>query len=64
MIVAEIKRISELPKDQYDELVFNCRLIAAKNREILLSKKDNTAYNALFEFLRSHFEPQSNIQIL
>ena len=64
MIVAEIKRISELPKDQYDELVFNCRLIAAKNREILLSKKDNTAYNALFEFLRSYFEPQSNIQIL
>ena len=64
MIVAEIKRISELPKDQYDELLFNCRLIAAKNREILLSKKDNTAYNALFEFLRSYFEPQSNIQIL
>jgi GDP-D-mannose 3',5'-epimerase len=64
MIVAEIKRISELPKDQYDELLFNCRLIAAKNREILLSKKDNTAYNASFEFLRSYFESQSNIQIL
>jgi nucleoside-diphosphate-sugar epimerase len=64
MIVAEIKRISELPKDQYNELLFNCRLIAAKNREILLSKKDNTSYNASFEFLRSHFEPQSNIQIL
>jgi nucleoside-diphosphate-sugar epimerase len=64
MIVAEIKRISELPKDQYDELLFDCRLIAAKNREILLSKKDNTAYNALFEFLRSYFESQSNIQIL
>jgi hypothetical protein len=64
MIVAEIKRIAELSKDQYDELVFNCRLIAAKNREILLSKKDNKSYNASFEFLRSHFEPQSNIQIL
>jgi hypothetical protein len=40
MIVAEIKKISELPKDQYNDLLFNCRLIAAKNREILLSKKD------------------------
>jgi hypothetical protein len=64
MIVAEIERISELPKDEYNELLFNCRLIAAKNREILLSKKDNTAYNAQFYFLRDYFEPQSNIQIL
>ena len=64
MIVEEIKRISNLPANEYKELLDNCLSIAAKNREILLSKKDNSAFNSLFDFLRIHFEPQQHIQIL
>ena len=64
MIVAEIERISNLPETEYNDLLANCLSITAKNKEILLSKKDNSSFNSLFDFLRVHFEPQSNIQIL
>lgn len=64
MIVNEIERITNLPKHDYDALVTNCLSIAARNQQKLLSKKDNSAYNAAFNFLRDYFEPQSNIQIL
>jgi nucleoside-diphosphate-sugar epimerase len=64
MIVAEIERISNLPADQYNELLTNCLDIAERNRQRLLDRKTNTAYNTQFNFLRHYFEPQSNIQIL
>jgi hypothetical protein len=64
MIVNEIERITNLPVDQYKELVKNCHAIAARNQQKLLSKKDNLTANAQFNFLRDYFEPQSNIQIL
>ena len=64
MIVAEIERIANLPQDQYNELLTNCLDIAERNRQRLLDRKINTAYNTQFNFLRDYFEPQSNIQIL
>jgi hypothetical protein len=64
MIVDEIERILNLPKHEYDALVTGCLSIAARNQQKLLSKKDNSAYNEDFNFLRDYFEPQSNIQIL
>jgi hypothetical protein len=64
MIVAEIERISSLPEDQYNELLANCSVIAARNRQKLLDRKSNISYNTQFNFLRDYFEPQSNIQIL
>ena len=64
MIAAEIERISNLPADQYNELLKNCLDIAERNRQRLLDRKTNTAYNTQFNFLRDYFEPQSNIQIL
>jgi hypothetical protein len=64
MIVDEIERITSLPLDEYTTLVENCHSIAVRNQQKLLSKKDNLQYNKKFNFLRDHFEPQSNIQIL
>lgn len=64
MIVDEIERITNLPKDEYATLVENCHSIAVRNQQKLLSKKDNLQYNKKFNFLRDYFEPQSNIQIL
>jgi hypothetical protein len=64
MIVAEIERISSLPEDQYNELLANCSVIAARNRQKLLDRKSNISYNTQFNFLRDYFEPRSNIQIL
>ena len=64
MIVAEIERIVNLPTEQYHELLKNCLVVAERNRQRLLDKKTNTSYNTQFNFLREHFEPQSNIQIL
>lgn len=64
MIVEEINRISNLSEDDYNELIKNCLSIADKNRQILLSKKDDLSFNTLFNFLREYFEPQRHIQIL
>jgi hypothetical protein len=64
MIVDEIERITNLSADEYSTLVENCHSIAVRNQQKLLSKKDNLQYNKKFNFLRDHFEPQSNIQIL
>jgi hypothetical protein len=64
MIVDEIERITNLPKDEYNALVENCHSIAVRNQQKLLSKKDNLQFNKKFNFLRDYVEPQSNIQIL
>lgn len=64
MIVDEIERIASLSKEDYTKLVYNCHLIAVRNQQKLLSKKDNVFYNNDFNFLRDYLEPQSNIQIL
>jgi hypothetical protein len=64
MIVDEIERITNLSADEYATLVENCHSIAVRNQQKLLSKKDNLQFNKKFNFLRSYFEPQSNIQIL
>ena len=64
MIVDEIERITNLPSNEYVELLKNCHSIAVRNQQKLLSKKDNLQYNEKFNFLRDYFEPQSNIQIL
>ena len=64
MIVGEIERITSLSADEYRTLVENCHSIAVRNQQKLLSKKDNNYFNIKFNFLREHFESQSNIQIL
>ena len=64
MIVEEIERITSLSADEYRTLVENCHSIAVRNQQKLLSKKDNNYFNIKFNFLREHFESQSNIQIL
>jgi hypothetical protein len=64
MIVEEIERITSLSADEYRTLVENCHSIAVRNQQKLLSKKDNNYFNIKFDFLREHFESQSNIQIL
>ena len=64
MIVEEIERITSLSANEYRTLVENCHSIAVRNQQKLLSKKDNNYFNIKFNFLREHFESQSNIQIL
>ena len=58
------KKTINLQTEQYQELLKNCLVVAERNRQRLLYKKTNTSYNTQFNFLREHFEPQSNIQIL
>lgn len=64
MIVEEIERISNLPTDQYNELLKNCSDIAKRNQQKLIDRKSNISYSTQFNFLRDYFEPQSDIQIL
>jgi nucleoside-diphosphate-sugar epimerase len=64
MIAEEIERISNLPTEQYSELLKNCLTIAERNQQKLLDRKNNSSHNTQFNFLRDYFEPQSNIQIL
>ena len=64
MIDEEIERITSLSADENRTLVENCHSIAVRNQQKLLSKKDNNYFNIKFNFLREHFESQSNIQIL
>lgn len=56
LLVAEITRICNLPQQQYNTLIENCKSIAQENLNILKNIKNNKTMNKDFEFLLKHVE--------
>ena len=56
MIVAEVKRISNLYTNKYQHLLEQCNEIAKRNKELFITKQSNKQRNLNFAFMPEHFE--------
>lgn len=58
LILAEVKRISKMPQEQYDELLYRCNEIANYNYEVLMNKQKDKYSNTAWtdDFLKPYLK--------
>jgi hypothetical protein len=61
LIVHEVKRLSNMPKDEYEELLSNCKEIAEYNYQVLMGKKVDKFRNTVWttDKLQAHYKDYS-----